>query len=97
MTDAIIAALIAAAASLIGQLIISRKTRAEDAAKQAARDQKTEDKLQGITDTQHAQKEDTDAHLARIERKLDEHNNYAQHITAIETDIRWLKDAQGTK
>ena len=95
MTEAVIAALIAAAASIIGQLIISKRSKDKDNAERAAKEQSLEDRLTRIEETQHQTKADNDARLDRIEKKLDEHNHYAAKLTAIETDLRWLKESAG--
>lgn len=94
MTDTLIAAMIAAAASIVCQLIIHRAATKKADAERAARDQNVDDRLGRIEENQRQTKADNDARLSRIEEKLDTHNHYAEKLTAIETDIQWLKDAQ---
>lgn len=65
----IIIALIPAVASIICQMIISRKTRRDDDTKKAADQQKLDDRL------------------VVIEKKLDEHNQYAKKIGQIERSL----------
>ena len=69
MTEGIIVAIITGICAVIGQWLITRKGRAEDAAERARLDERTAMRLD------------------RIERKLDEHNGYADRINAIQRDI----------
>lgn len=80
MSDAILVALITACASVIGQFIISGKTRKETETKQAVRDKEFEDRLENI------------------EKRLNEHNHYAEKLgeiaislTAIKKDIEYIR------
>ena len=84
MSDAIIVALITAAASVICQLVISSKTKKDTEVKQAVRDKEFEDRLKVI------------------EKKLDEHNGYAEKfgelttsIVAIQKDIEYIRAMKG--
>ena len=69
MTEGIIIAIITGVCAVLGQYLITRKSRAEDAAERARLDERTAMRLD------------------RIERKLDEHNGYADRINAIQRDI----------
>ena len=83
MTENILIALIPAAAAIIGELIISNRSAKDRDAKDAARQQKNEDRM------------------AAIEKKLDEHNGYAQKfadtaiaMTKMQKDIEYLRRGQ---
>lgn len=83
MTESVLIALIPAAAAIIGEIIISKRSAKDRDAKDAARQQKTEDRM------------------AAIEKKLDEHNGYAQKFadTAVamakmQKDIEYLRRGQ---
>lgn len=69
MTEGIIIAIITGLCAVIGQWLITRKGRIDDAAERARLDERT------------------DQRLTRIEQKLDEHNGYADKITAISRDV----------
>lgn len=80
MSDAILVALITASASVICQILISMKSKKEQDAKAAVRDQEFEDRLKSI------------------ERRLEEHNHYAEKLgdiaialTAIKKDIEYIR------
>lgn len=80
MSDAILVALITASASVICQILISSKSKKEQDAKAAVRDQEFEDRLKSI------------------ERRLEEHNHYAEKLgdiaialTAIKKDIEYIR------
>lgn len=83
MTENILIALIPALAAIVGEIIISKRSAKDRDAKDAARQQKTEDRMEAI------------------EKKLDEHNGYAQKFaeTAItmakmQKDIEYLRRGQ---
>lgn len=83
MTENILIALIPAAAAVISEIIINRRSAKDRDAKDAARHQQTEDRM------------------AAIEKKLDEHNGYAQKFaeTAVamakmQKDIEYLRRGQ---
>ena len=69
MTEAIVIALITAAAAVISNALITSSARKKDAVERARLDERTAMRLD------------------RIERKLDEHNGYADRINAIQRDI----------
>ena len=91
MSDAIITALIMAAGSIIGQLLISRSDRKKRESEAADKD--TARKLE---ETQKAER--LNARLEKIERtleennqKLDVHNGYADKLGSIQQDIAYIK------
>ncbi len=69
MTEAIVIALITAAAAVISNALITTSARKKDAVERARLDERTAMRLD------------------RIERKLDEHNGYADRINAIQRDL----------
>lgn len=90
MSEAIIVALITAGASVICQLLISNKTKKDNATAQAVRDKDFEDRLKRI-------EERLDQHNNYAEK----YNNYAEKlndiqitITAIKKDIEYLKQSK---
>lgn len=87
MTDAIIVALITAAAAVIGQWLLARKHDLEKDKTQAVRDQKVDDKLEGIT-------ERLDVHNSYAEKFSEikgDINDVKLSITKMEKDIEFLK------
>lgn len=87
MTDAIIVALITAAAAVIGQWLLARKKDMEKEKVQAVRDQKMDDQLEGIT-------ERLDTHNKYAEKFgeiKDSINDMKLSITKMEKDIDYLK------
>lgn len=87
MTDAIIVALITAAATVICQWFIARKKDLEKEKVQAVRDQKIDDKLEGIT-------ERLDVHNSYAEKFGDiknDINDIKISITKQGKDIDYLK------
>lgn len=83
MSDAILVAIITASASVICQIIISNKTRKDQDAKQAARDQEVEDRLKGI-------EKRLDIHNNYAEKLSD----ISISLTAIKKDIEYLRGAR---
>lgn len=67
MSDAVIVGLIAAAGSVLCQIVISRTKSRETDAKMIAHEQKQEDGL-----------EEVKRELSGVKRRLDEHNGYAK-------------------
>lgn len=80
MTEAIIVALIAALGSIVGQYLISRKSRAQDAAERARLDERTDQRLQAI-----------EHELAELKTQVREHNGLKQDIAALRADVRNLE------
>ena len=81
MSEAVIVALIAAAASVIGQLIIGRKNQADTFArldKQSELSDARLEKAQAVTD----------AKLDELTREVREHNNFARRVPVIEEQIK---------
>lgn len=83
MSEAIIVALITAGASVVCQLLISNKTKRDNATAQAVRDKDFEDRLKRI-------EERLDQHNNYAEKLGD----VALAITAIKKDIEYLKEAK---
>lgn len=86
MNESIIVALIAAAAAIIGNLIISRKSTQEMAHKLEINQREMAHKLE----TQQAV---TDTKIEELTREVRAHNNFAQRIPVVENQIKTL---QGT-
>lgn len=80
MTEAIIVALIAALGSIIGQYLISRKSRAQDAAERARLDERTDQRLQNI-----------EHEITKLEAQVREHNGLKQDIAALRADVKNLQ------
>lgn len=87
MNTEIVIALITGLCAVAGNYIISRKTSREDAIRDAQREQKQMDRLDAI-----------DARFKTIDKKLDEHNGYAEKfgqfstaVAEIKKDIEYLK------
>ena len=87
MSDAVIVGLISVVGSIIVQLIVSASKSRESDAKMAAHEQEQKDRLDAIT-----------GWMKTVDKKLDEHNGYAQKfgaieksITAIQKDIEYLR------
>lgn len=94
MTEGIIIALIAAAAAVFGDWLMTRKQDMEREKAQAVRDQKIDDRLDAI-----------EKRFDSVEDRLDDHNGYAEKfansskdiqginisLTAIQKDIEYLK------
>ena len=73
LTEGIIIAAITGLCAVIGQWLITRKGRAEDAAERARLDERTA------------------IRLASIERKLDEHNHYAEKLGDLQQDVAVIR------
>ena len=73
MTEGIIIAIITGVCAVFGQWLITRKSRAEDAAERARLDERTA------------------MRLASIERKLDEHNQYAEKLGDLQQDVAVIR------
>ena len=73
MTEGIIIALITGVCAVLGQYLITRKSRIEDAAERARLDERTA------------------MRLASIERKLDEHNRYAEKLGDLQQDVAVIR------
>lgn len=86
MDEAIIVALIAAAATIIGNMIISRKSTQEMAHKLEINQREMAHKLE----TQQAV---TDTKIEELTREVRAHNNFAQRMPVVENQIKSL---QGT-
>lgn len=86
MNEAIIVALIAAAATIIGNMIISRKSTQEMAHKLEINQREMAHKLE----TQQAV---TDTKIEELTREVRAHNNFAQRMPVVENQIKTL---QGT-
>ena len=84
MSEGIIVAIIAAGASIIGNLIVSRNARKKEA-DERERVRKTEAIERAKRD------QFLDDNLKQINRKLDEHNGYASKFADISADIRVLR------
>jgi len=80
MSDAIITALIMAAASVICQILINRGNRLK-----RTEEETTKAKQAAIDEALKAQ--ELNSRLGRIEEKLDIHNGYAEKLTNIEKSI----------
>lgn len=84
MSEAILVAIIAAGASIIGQWLISRKQSQDKAIAEARRDERLELRLKAV-------EEKLDVHNGYAERFAE----IGQDIAVIKTEIRTLKRAQG--
>lgn len=76
----IIVALITGLCAVFGQYLISRKKTREDEIKDAQREQKQLDRLDSI-----------DEKFKIVDKKLDEHNGYAEKFASISTSIVSIK------
>jgi hypothetical protein len=84
MSDAILVAIIAAGASIIGQWLISRKQSQDKAIAEARRDERLELRLKAV-------EEKLDVHNGYAERFAE----IGQDIAVIKTEVRALKRARG--
>lgn len=73
MTEGIIIAIITGLCAVVGQYLISRKARIDDAAERARLDERTANRLEAI------------------ERKLDEHNHYAEKLGDLQKDVALIR------
>jgi len=80
MSDVIITAIIAATASTAVQLISANAKKREMDAKLAARDQRQIDTLENLT-----------RKMESVEKRLDQHNGYAEKFARASTDIALIK------
>lgn len=85
MSDAVITAIIMAAASVICQLLINRSNRIKRKAEDLEKDQK-----RAVQDA--IKEERLENRLKSIEAKLDVHNGYAEKLGEIQTDIAVIKN-----
>lgn len=85
MNDAIIVALITAAAAIMGNLIISRKSTQEMGHKLEINQREMTHKLE----TQQAV---TDTKIEELTREVRAHNNFAQRMPVVEEQIKSIKD-----
>lgn len=97
MTDVILAAVITAVATVIGQWLVARKKDLEREKAQAVRDQRIDDRLEAI-----------ERRFDSVEDRLDDHNGYAEKfassskdiqginiaLTAMQKDIEYIKEGQ---
>ena len=81
MTEGIIIAAITGLCAVFGQWLITRKSRADDAAERARLDERTDQRLQAI---EHA--------VNALEAQVREHNGLKQDIVEIKTEIRNMKE-----
>lgn len=88
MNESIIVALIAAAAAIIGNLIISRKSTQEMAHKLEINQREMAHKLE----TQQAV---TDTKIEELTREVRAHNNFAQRMPVVENKIETLEGTVG--
>ena len=85
MSDAVLTAIIMAAASVICQLLINRSNRIKRVAEDLEKDQK-----RAVQDA--IKDERLENRLRSIESKLDTHNGYAEKLGEIQTDIAVIKN-----
>ena len=80
MTEGIIIAIITGACAVIGQWLITRKGRIDDAAERARLDERTDQRLKNI-----------EAEIAGLTAQVREHNNLKQDIAALRADVKNLQ------
>ncbi len=85
MTEAIIVALIAGAAAILGNIIVSRSSTKELYAKL---DLQSELEDQRISARLNEYQAATDVKLENLTREVREHNNFAQRIPEIEGNLK---------
>ena len=85
MSESIITAIIMALASVVCQLLINKSNR-EKRVKEDDEKEKNRAVGQAIKD------EKLENRLASIEKKLESHNNYAERLGEIQTDIAVIKN-----
>ena len=83
MSDAVIVGLIAAASSIICQLLISSSKSRETDARMAAHEQKQQDTLDEVK-----------TELVAVKKRLDMHNGYAEKFANASKDIAILAERQ---
>lgn len=80
MTEGIVIALITGICAVAGQYLITRKSRADDAAERARLDERTDQRLQAI-----------EHELSKLEQQVREHNGLKQDIAALRADVKNLQ------
>ena len=80
MTEGIIIAAITGICAVFGQYLITRKSRAEDAAERARLDERTDQRLLAI-----------EHEIAKLEAQVREHNGLKEDIAALRADVRNLE------
>lgn len=85
LNDAIVVALITAAAAIIGNLIISRKSTQEMGHKLEINQREMAHKLE----TQQAV---TDTKIEELTREVRAHNNFAQRMPVVEEQVKSIKE-----
>ena len=80
MTEGIIIAAITGLCAVIGQWLITRKGRADDAAERARLDERTDQRLQNI-----------EHEITKLEAQVREHNGLKQDIAALRADVKNLQ------
>ena len=80
MTEGVIIAIITGLFAVFGQWLITRKSRADDAAERARLDERTDQRLQAI-----------EHELAELKAQVREHNGLKQDIAALRADVRNLE------
>ena len=85
MSDAVLTALIMAAASVICQILINRSNQ-----KKRVEADTEKDKARAVEDA--VRDERLQNRLVGIERRLDTHNSYAEKLGGIEQDIAVIKN-----
>ena len=88
MTDSIIVALIAAAAAIIGQLIISKRSAVDLYSKLDKRSELTDQRLDAKLEKYQAV---TDQRLDTLTQEVRKHNAFAERIPVVETKIAELE------
>ena len=90
MDDAIVAALIAVAGSIIVQLLISRDSKRKDSVERAIRQQKLDDKLEQIDIklTEH------NAYGAKFAALAETFDGLKQSLMLVERDIQYIKEGR---
>ena len=80
MTEGVIIAIITGLFAVFGQWLITRKSRADDAAERARLDERTDQRLQAI-----------EHELTELKAQVREHNGLKQDIAALRADVRNLE------
>ena len=94
MNDAILAALIAVAGSIIVQLLISRDSKRKDSAERAREQQRLDDKLERI-DEKITEHNAYGAKFAALSEQMGERfDSLKQSILLIERDILYIKEGR---
>ena len=88
MTDSIIVALIAAAAAIIGQLIISKRSAVDLFAKLDKQSELTDQRLDAKLEKYQAV---TEQKISTLTEEVRKHNQFAERIPVIETKIAALE------